>query len=138
WIHMYPLELVPAIFPLRRGCFRGEAIHRKIPVRLSYDSICRSLESVGKARIFTGLPPHDLLLALRLSLVNLGLRGGDALEDLLETAHRDLGKRFHPVGCAHLAHVRSEEHTSELQSRSDLVCRLLLEKKKRITCCITY
>src|SRR2546421_8338758 len=28
--------------------------------------------------------------------------------------------------------VRSEEHTSELQSRSDLVCRLLLEKKKKI------
>src|SRR2546421_7268396 len=26
--------------------------------------------------------------------------------------------------------MRSEEHTSELQSRSDLVCRLLLEKKK--------
>src|SRR2546428_3602125 len=28
---------------------------------------------------------------------------------------------------------RSEEHTSELQSRSDLVCRLLLEKKKSST-----
>src|SRR5690349_23081017 len=28
---------------------------------------------------------------------------------------------------------RSEEHTSELQSRRDLVCRLLLEKKKRAT-----
>src|SRR5438132_3082792 len=28
---------------------------------------------------------------------------------------------------------RSEEHTSELQSHSDLVCRLLLEKKKEIT-----
>src|SRR5215204_7813614 len=28
------------------------------------------------------------------------------------------------------AHGRSEEHTSELQSHSDLVCRLLLEKKK--------
>src|SRR2546428_8427638 len=27
--------------------------------------------------------------------------------------------------------ARSEEHTSELQSRSDLVCRLLLEKKKQ-------
>src|SRR2546430_10564170 len=27
-------------------------------------------------------------------------------------------------------HVRSEEHTSELQSQSNLVCRLLLEKKK--------
>src|SRR5438034_3358981 len=29
------------------------------------------------------------------------------------------------------ANQRSEEHTSELQSHSDLVCRLLLEKKKR-------
>src|SRR5438034_7142270 len=28
-------------------------------------------------------------------------------------------------------HIRSEEHTSELQSHSDLVCRLLLEKKKK-------
>src|SRR5437868_7752292 len=30
---------------------------------------------------------------------------------------------------------RSEEHTSELQSRFDLVCRLLLEKKKKDTVC---
>src|SRR5579875_4055252 len=29
--------------------------------------------------------------------------------------------------------IRSEEHTSELQSHSDLVCRLLLEKKKKKT-----
>src|SRR5437868_14399190 len=29
------------------------------------------------------------------------------------------------------SHFRSEEHTSELQSRFDLVCRLLLEKKKK-------
>src|SRR5690554_7439082 len=29
------------------------------------------------------------------------------------------------------ARMRSEEHTSELQSRRDLVCRLLLEKKKK-------
>src|SRR2546422_5041673 len=31
---------------------------------------------------------------------------------------------------AHSVYVRSEEHTSELQSRLHLVCRLLLEKKK--------
>src|SRR5207249_12293172 len=31
-----------------------------------------------------------------------------------------------------LAKARSEEHTSELQSRFDLVCRLLLEKKKNV------
>src|SRR5256886_12840699 len=32
-----------------------------------------------------------------------------------------------------LQHQRSEEHTSELQSQSNLVCRLLLEKKKKKT-----
>src|SRR2546428_3624275 len=46
----------------------------------------------------------------------------------------------HGLDPAHLAVglglPRSEEHTSELQSRSDLVCRLLLEKKKiaALTC----
>src|SRR2546430_3962168 len=35
---------------------------------------------------------------------------------------------FHQLG---MAQDRSEEHTSELQSQSNLVCRLLLEKKKR-------
>src|SRR3712207_6988322 len=36
--------------------------------------------------------------------------------------------------------IRSEEHTSELQSRQYLVCRLLLEKKKKknISICCTY
>src|SRR5438105_10083057 len=34
---------------------------------------------------------------------------------------------------AALLRARSEEHTSELQSRVDLVCRLLLEKKKQVT-----
>src|SRR2546427_10318390 len=33
----------------------------------------------------------------------------------------------------HLNRARSEEHTSELQSQSNLVCRLLLEKKKKKT-----
>src|SRR2546430_9113835 len=36
-------------------------------------------------------------------------------------------ERYHPVGL-----LRLEEHTSELQSQSNLVCRLLLEKKKKI------
>src|SRR5688572_31005681 len=37
----------------------------------------------------------------------------------------------------HEAPVRSEEHTSELQSQSNLVCRLLLEKKKTTRKCIS-
>src|SRR6266496_5438090 len=44
-------------------------------------------------------------------------------------AHRD---RPHDRRAARVrGRVRSEEHTSELQSRRDLVCRLLLEKKKK-------
>src|SRR5207302_7899013 len=35
-----------------------------------------------------------------------------------------------PPGRSGESHSRSEEHTSELQSRENLVCRLLLEKKK--------
>src|SRR2546430_9403142 len=34
---------------------------------------------------------------------------------------------------ATLIYARSEEHTSELQSQSNLVCRLLLEKKKKVS-----
>src|SRR5690349_24183170 len=37
----------------------------------------------------------------------------------------------HDLGCVFTGDTRSEEHTSELQSRRDLVCRLLLEKKKK-------
>src|SRR5919205_3269422 len=40
------------------------------------------------------------------------------------------GTRWRPRG-PRSTPVRSEEHTSELQSHSDLVCRLLLEKKKK-------
>src|SRR5437870_6607069 len=49
--------------------------------------------------------------------------------------HRDgagAGGGVQPGAEDELAAVRSEEHTSELQSRGHLVCRLLLEKKKKI------
>src|SRR3712207_6927543 len=47
--------------------------------------------------------------------------------------HYDIQRTIHPTGSGHrsapcLAIDRSEEHTSELQSRQYLVCRLLLEK----------
>src|SRR2546428_7448351 len=41
------------------------------------------------------------------------------------------GKPLFEVALGDFSLSRSEEHTSELQSRSDLVCRLLLEKKKK-------
>src|SRR2546430_9088548 len=48
------------------------------------------------------------------------------------TALRDCASRFAAiVASTCLPAPRSEEHTSELQSQSNLVCRLLLEKKKQ-------
>src|SRR3712207_7894806 len=49
--------------------------------------------------------------------------GGPRSELAVEPNRRKLGERSR--------HWRSEEHTSELQSRQYLVCRLLLEKKKK-------
>src|SRR5437588_8592632 len=46
----------------------------------------------------------------------------------LRPMHRDRATVAGPSRC--MGRKRSEEHTSELQSHSDLVCRLLLEKKK--------
>src|SRR2546428_9257699 len=50
-------------------------------------------------------------------------------EALKRQVTRD-GKAYQAV-LTPISFPRSEEHTSELQSRSDLVCRLLLEKKKK-------
>src|SRR2546428_6335798 len=52
-------------------------------------------------------------------------------EEIRSAAARcGLGERLDPAAPEDVREHRSEEHTSELQSRSDLVCRLLLEKKK--------
>src|SRR3989442_9156557 len=77
-------------------------------------------------------PPRSTLFpytTLFRSLNGSGRSGARASVD-------ELGRR----GWSHLpvlgpptVSVRSEEHTSELQSRPHLVCRLLLEKKKKIT-----
>src|SRR5690606_40965011 len=60
----------------------------------------------------------------------------------IETGHITIwGNQKNPAVCGHriacrcrehsvIVPIRSEEHTSELQSRENLVCRLLLEKKK--------
>src|SRR6267378_8260486 len=59
-----------------------------------------------------------------------------SLHDALPISSNCMPARFSsPVTSSSLAGAsrsRSEEHTSELQSRRDLVCRLLLEKKKQI------
>src|SRR5438105_11373040 len=59
------------------------------------------------------------------SCILLWMEGGPSQKDTfdMKPGTKDAGE-FKPI-------ARSEEHTSELQSRVDLVCRLLLEKKKK-------
>src|SRR2546430_11513165 len=47
------------------------------------------------------------------------------------SCQRESPSAMAPIVIAESATLRSEEHTSELQSQSNLVCRLLLEKKKK-------
>src|SRR2546422_8326911 len=65
------------------------------------------------------------------------LREGEyevCIDATLAPGHLTYGACYLPGASA--AEVRSEEHTSELQSRLHLVCRLLLEKKKKISLCL--
>src|SRR5690349_22519159 len=90
-------------------------------------------------------PPRSTLFpytTLFRSLV-IALQHPDGTEVVLANRRGGSGKNFGagPDTCSANAFtvfsddaptaIRSEEHTSELQSRRDLVCRLLLEKKKK-------
>src|SRR5207302_10789531 len=72
--------------------------------------------------------PHDLLIQARVARVMRDLQHQQP-DRAAEREHRC--DRKHPVPPQVPMHdvPRSEEHTSELQSRENLVCRLLLEKK---------
>src|SRR5688572_31253036 len=71
-------------------------------------------------------PPRSTLFPYT-TLFRSAARIGDAADE-----HDLPGAVHHPALALPLALDRSEEHTSELQSQSNLVCRLLLEKKKKI------
>src|SRR3712207_7242003 len=81
-----------------------------------YTTLFRSDDEVG------ALSPAELISACLRAPVDLLWNGGIGtyVKSAQET-HAEVGDR---------ANDRSEEHTSELQSRQYLVCRLLLEKKK--------
>src|SRR5690349_21912787 len=59
------------------------------------------------------------------------LKMRDTMAESGNRATPEQATSYFPRFAAKPAYGRSEEHTSELQSRRDLVCRLLLEKKKK-------
>src|SRR5690606_40699212 len=81
-------------------------------------SRCVSSTMVGSSRNDTTM---TTLSILDLAFVPEGGTPADALRHTLDLARH----------AERLGYTRSEEHTSELQSRENLVCRLLLEKKKK-------
>src|SRR5947207_4577614 len=75
----------------------------------------------GFAAVFAGRSEIDYRVYMAPGLLGMVVMFGSLLAALSTVTDREAGV---------LRMVRSEEHTSELQSHSDLVCRLLLEKKK--------
>src|SRR6266511_3468656 len=91
------------------------------PPSAAVGSLARSSGSVGVSPAgWPGLVPSAALSALRASMATSS--------GLVDPACRVTA----------IPTRRSEEHTSELQSRENLVCRLLLEKKKKISEYIVY
>src|SRR5438034_6646874 len=80
-------------------------------------------------------PARDVLLLGRRALGRPGAFGIE-LAELSQLAGDWEGAAREWAAALTDAPVRSEEHTSELQSHSDLVCRLLLEKKKKKRKCV--
>src|SRR5690606_39860921 len=65
-------------------------------------------------------------------IYTLSLHDALPIFDHIPVSHLGAGKRHTQLFETQLKELRSEEHTSELQSRENLVCRLLLEKKKAV------
>src|SRR2546430_12053348 len=84
------------------------------------------------------LPLHDALPILVFFDITASAHGRATMVGVIERA---ADQCFMPLtvggGLRSVDDMRSEEHTSELQSQSNLVCRLLLEKKERVPCLIT-
>src|SRR2546430_5723176 len=87
---------------------------------LEYRAECRSSEAYAFSR------------STRRRISNAATRAGEiGMECLGELLAQSLATG-EMIAVHKVASCRSEEHTSELQSQSNLVCRLLLEKKKTI------
>src|SRR5947209_14858685 len=92
------------------------------------------MNTAATAEIYT-LSLHDALPILRDEVVNMAkalesVPASKADPQMVQIADKIIEQMEGPFDPSEFRDRRSEEHTSELQSRQYLVCRLLLEKKK--------
>src|SRR5207248_11217726 len=99
-------------------------LHAPPPPTLSTLSLHDALPICGA----TATPPGNAVYIRRWMIEPLPTNPNNTIViQVLVTRHRDRGE----ADGGSVLRLRSEEHTSELQSPYDLVCRLLLEKKKK-------
>src|SRR5207248_7153840 len=122
----------------RPGAVRGDRTPRGTPRRRKPAAAARDRGRPGQGALrilVRALPPllgrpkggaQDTSEARR-----AGLRRGVPATDPPDRPHQPQGAQQRAGGEEGRPRLRSEEHTSELQSPYDLVCRLLLEKKKK-------
>src|SRR5437868_8311140 len=100
-----------------------------MPLRLSFFSMLRR---PPRSTLF---PYTTLFRSYRVAYRNFGDHESIVLDHTVNATGHQAGVRWYEIRnvttSPALYQQRSEEHTSELQSRFDLVCRLLLEKKKK-------
>src|SRR5690606_42086261 len=100
-------------------CSGGHPHLPSFPTRRSSDLELGFVGVLAVIGLFAALAGRALVLGLRAVEMGRGFAGYCAFGVGLW------------IGLQALVSIRSEEHTSELQSRENLVCRLLLEKKKK-------
>src|SRR5471032_1131704 len=111
--------------------FLGEEGGRREGADKSHTWIVDPLD--GTTNFLHGIPQFAISIALeREGAIVAGLIYNPAIEELF-IAEKGKGAFLNDarIRVAGRKRLRSEEHTSELQSHHDLVCRLLLEKKKK-------
>src|SRR5258708_15223301 len=92
------------------------------PVELRYETAAQLADDLRK---FLNYERPSVWSGSFVNLISMALR---------ETHHAPVLENWGTLWMWHSLQIRSEEHTSELQSPDHLVCRLLLEKKKKNKC----